>query len=154
MIPQDKLALSIKELIAISGISRTSIYNEIKLGRLVVRKLGRRTVVLVSDTERWLAACGPKAVDSHSLSVLSFRDAPGAATRPNCRHQNRTQCRVYLARHGWTAWGRRWRTDRPADDPVSGKERLEVHARPIQNTVWPFLFVKLCAGASYKILSV
>lgn len=56
MIPHDKLALSIKELIAISGISRTSIYNEIKLGRLVVRKLGRRTIVLVSDTERWLGA--------------------------------------------------------------------------------------------------
>jgi predicted DNA-binding transcriptional regulator AlpA len=56
MVPQDKLALSIKELIMISGVGRTSIYNEIKSGRLVVRKLGRRTVVLLADVHQWLAA--------------------------------------------------------------------------------------------------
>jgi predicted DNA-binding transcriptional regulator AlpA len=56
MIPQDKLALSIKELIVVSGISRTSIYNEIKTGRLVVHKLGRRTVVLAADVQNWLTA--------------------------------------------------------------------------------------------------
>lgn len=35
------------------GIGKTTFYAEIRAGRLPVRKVGRRTLVLASDAERW-----------------------------------------------------------------------------------------------------
>jgi len=39
-----------------AGIGRTQAYEEIKAGRLKVAKVGRRTIVPVAETEKWLAA--------------------------------------------------------------------------------------------------
>ena len=56
MTANNKLALSIKELIALSGVGRTTIYKEIKERRLIAHKLHRRTLILFSDVEQWLGS--------------------------------------------------------------------------------------------------
>jgi len=47
----DKLAVSIWEAVALTGIGRSSIYKLIKQGRLTPRKVGRRTLILIEDLE-------------------------------------------------------------------------------------------------------
>ena len=50
------LAVSIAEAVKLSDNSRTAIYQAIASGALVARKRGRRTLILYSDLEQWLAA--------------------------------------------------------------------------------------------------
>jgi hypothetical protein len=50
------LAYSIELLTEVTGVSRQVIYDEIKRGRLISRKLGRRTIVTRSDALKWLQA--------------------------------------------------------------------------------------------------
>lgn len=52
-----RIALTIDEAAAAVGIGRTLVFSEIKTGRLIARKVGRRTVILQDDLELWLAAC-------------------------------------------------------------------------------------------------
>jgi hypothetical protein len=52
--PFQKLAFSINDVVAVSGVGRTLVFAEIKLGRLVARKCGRRTVILQTDLQDWL----------------------------------------------------------------------------------------------------
>jgi hypothetical protein len=49
-----KLAFSINDVVAVSGVGRTLVFAEIKLGRLVARKCGRRTIILQTDLRDWL----------------------------------------------------------------------------------------------------
>ena len=56
----EKLAYSIQELSRLSGLGRTFLYEEIKAGRLIVSKAGRRSIVLHDHAENWLARL-PKA---------------------------------------------------------------------------------------------
>ena len=49
-----RLAYSIERLSKESDISRSMIYEEITAGRLIARKVGRRTIVRRSDALRWL----------------------------------------------------------------------------------------------------
>ena len=51
-----KLALSISEVVSTSGVGRTLVFAEMKAGRLIARKCGRRTVVLIDDLQNWLQA--------------------------------------------------------------------------------------------------
>ena len=51
----EKFAYSIQELSKLSGLGRTFLYEEIKAGRLVVSKAGRRSIVLHKDASNWLA---------------------------------------------------------------------------------------------------
>lgn len=48
------LAVSINEASALAGIGRTKLYEAISDGSLPVRKLGRRSLVIVSDLQAWL----------------------------------------------------------------------------------------------------
>lgn len=50
----NKLACSINETVAMSGMSRSAIYRAIKEKRIPKRKNGGRTLILVSDLERFL----------------------------------------------------------------------------------------------------
>ena len=50
----EKFGLTIDELVAACGLGRTSIYGQIRDGRLVARKCGRRTIILPSDAQNWL----------------------------------------------------------------------------------------------------
>jgi hypothetical protein len=45
------------------GIGRTTVFSEIKAGRLQARKVGKRTLVTAEDERAWLA-CLPKARES------------------------------------------------------------------------------------------
>lgn len=47
-----KLSVTIPEAVAMTGISRTSIYQLFRQKRLVPRKNGKRTLILVEDLER------------------------------------------------------------------------------------------------------
>lgn len=46
--------LSIKEVCRITGLSRTLISAQIRLGKLNAKKAGRRTLVMRTDLRRWL----------------------------------------------------------------------------------------------------
>lgn len=54
--PVEKLAYSITDLVRVAGVGRSFIYEEIKCGRLKVKKAGRRTLILQRDVEKWLGA--------------------------------------------------------------------------------------------------
>ena len=47
-------AISIEEFCRRYSLGRTKVYEEIKLGRLRARKVGRRTIVTQDDAETWL----------------------------------------------------------------------------------------------------
>ncbi|MER9755414.1 helix-turn-helix domain-containing protein [Mesorhizobium sp. M0166] len=49
-----KLAATINETVEMSGMSRSAIYRAIKENRIPKRKNGGRTLILVSDLERFL----------------------------------------------------------------------------------------------------
>jgi hypothetical protein len=51
-----KFALSVSEVVRASGVGRTLVFAEIKAGRLLARKCGRRTLVLIDDFQDWLQA--------------------------------------------------------------------------------------------------
>lgn len=48
-------AMSVKDIVQAAGVSRTTIYKEIKLGRLKITKIGRRSVILPENFKAWLA---------------------------------------------------------------------------------------------------
>jgi excisionase family DNA binding protein len=50
-----RAAFSIAEVCAQTGISRDTLYGEIRAGRLIGRKIGRRTLITPKDLERFLA---------------------------------------------------------------------------------------------------
>lgn len=58
-----RLALTIKDAVEVSGIGRTMIYSAIRDRRLIARKIGRRTVILTSDLISFLEHL-PKANES------------------------------------------------------------------------------------------
>lgn len=53
--PSTKAAMTVKDFCHDYGIGRTKVFEELATGRLKKRKLGRRTVILRSDAEAWLA---------------------------------------------------------------------------------------------------
>ena len=56
----DKITLSISEVAARTGISRTRLYQEISAGRLIVRKCGRRTLVPAAELQAWVDRLVPE----------------------------------------------------------------------------------------------
>jgi excisionase family DNA binding protein len=48
------LALSIRQVCALTGLGRTTVFAAIRTKRLVARKCGRRTVILVADLNTFL----------------------------------------------------------------------------------------------------
>ncbi len=52
--PPNKPAYTISGIVGMDFISRTQLYQEVKSGRLRVRKIGRRTIVLARDLQEWL----------------------------------------------------------------------------------------------------
>ena len=49
-----KRAYRIEEFCNRFGVGRTKVYEELKLGRLRGRKIGRRTIIAEDDAESWL----------------------------------------------------------------------------------------------------
>jgi len=50
------LAVSIPEACKLTSLSRSRLYGEIRDGRLKPRKIGRRTVIPMTELSRWIAA--------------------------------------------------------------------------------------------------
>ncbi len=55
----EKLAFSIAEVCATANLGRTTTYHLIKIGALRAVKVGRRTVVLAEDLNRFLSNLPP-----------------------------------------------------------------------------------------------
>ncbi|MCH8112081.1 MAG: helix-turn-helix domain-containing protein [Proteobacteria bacterium] len=51
----EPLAYTIDESREAARVGRTTIYQEIAAGRLIARKVGRRTIILRDDLKSWLA---------------------------------------------------------------------------------------------------
>jgi excisionase family DNA binding protein len=52
----DTAALTIDEFCRAYRVCRETCYREVRAGRLLAKKLGRKTLVLKSDAEAWAAA--------------------------------------------------------------------------------------------------
>ena len=50
----EQLAHTIDEVCKIAKLGRSSVYEEIRSGRLIARKCGRRTIILATDLRAWL----------------------------------------------------------------------------------------------------
>jgi excisionase family DNA binding protein len=48
------VAYSVPDVLKMIGISRTTLYQLVKTGKLKVRKVGTRSVILSKDLEEWL----------------------------------------------------------------------------------------------------
>jgi excisionase family DNA binding protein len=74
-------AYSIAEACAIAGIRRTTLYNNIRAGKLRAIKIGSRTLILAPDLYRWLDGMPPLSrptaenVSERSVTVHSGSDA-------------------------------------------------------------------------------
>jgi hypothetical protein len=51
---------SVNDFCQWAGIGRTAVYAEMKAGRLLAKKCGRRTIILRSEAERWLTSLPPQ----------------------------------------------------------------------------------------------
>lgn len=52
--PVQKAALSVAEFCEAAGISKANFYNQVKAGRIQIRKCGSRTLIPVSELSAWL----------------------------------------------------------------------------------------------------
>jgi excisionase family DNA binding protein len=57
-----KLAYSIDDIANLVGVGRSLLFEEIKAGRLSVKKAGRRTLVTDADLRGWLSNLPAKSV--------------------------------------------------------------------------------------------
>ncbi len=62
---ETKGAMSVNEFLHWASIGRTKFYDELASGRLKVRKVGRKTIVTMSDAVSWLE-CLPAQTDQES----------------------------------------------------------------------------------------
>lgn len=52
----EPLAIPLAEAARLSGVGRSTLYNEIALGNLEAHKVGRRTIVTMENLRAWLAS--------------------------------------------------------------------------------------------------
>ena len=64
-------AFSIEEFCRRFGVGRTKVYEELKLGRLRARKIGRRTIITADDAEGWLQRLPPMKTTNGRTEVVS-----------------------------------------------------------------------------------
>lgn len=64
-----RLAYSISRLVRESDVSRSLIYEEIASGRLIARKIGRRTIVRRADALAWLRSLPRLSRAEHDLAA-------------------------------------------------------------------------------------
>ena len=62
----NKAAMSVNEFCGWAGIGRSKFYQEVADGRIPIRKIGRRSVVLIADAQSWLESL-PTAGARHAM---------------------------------------------------------------------------------------
>ena len=55
-LPSARMALSVSEFCVTCSISRSLFYQEKKAGRILVLKVGKRTLIASTEVDRWLAS--------------------------------------------------------------------------------------------------
>ena len=55
-VPNPDNSLSVRDLADAEGVSVPTIWREIAAGRLIARKIGRRTIILPDDRAQWRRA--------------------------------------------------------------------------------------------------
>jgi excisionase family DNA binding protein len=73
------IALTLRQVVALSGVSRSSVYMAIGAGELRCKKLGRRTIVRFEDFRAWLD------------SLPDLRPRNGIVTGPVPRQRDRVE---------------------------------------------------------------
>jgi excisionase family DNA binding protein len=63
----EKMAISIAEAANLSGVGRTTIYQAIGRGDISVKKAGRRSLILLTDLQRWLEGLPTSGASAVSL---------------------------------------------------------------------------------------
>lgn len=71
---QQKLAYTLKEFMALAGVGRSFVYEEIAEGRLNAVKAGRKTLIREEDARAWLGAL-PTMTSNSSAAFLRRRSA-------------------------------------------------------------------------------
>ena len=81
-----RIAYSISRLAKESDISRSMIYEEIAAGRLIARKIGRRTIVRRADALAWLRSLPELSPTEQEITATQEKRTKGiridAATEP------------------------------------------------------------------------
>lgn len=54
--PEHRGALGVDEFCGWAGIGRNKFYQEVKAGKLTLRKVGRKSVITMTDAQAWLEA--------------------------------------------------------------------------------------------------
>jgi len=49
-----RIAYTVDEVVELLGVGRTTLYEAIKAGDLQTKKLGRRTLILAEELDRWV----------------------------------------------------------------------------------------------------
>jgi excisionase family DNA binding protein len=93
-----RLAYSIEQLAKLTSLGRQFIYDEISAGRLVARKKGRRTVILRSEAEGWLAAA-PTIEASTASADPNPVATPTNRSEPPKRSSLREPHDIHRAKH-------------------------------------------------------
>jgi excisionase family DNA binding protein len=52
---QNRISMGVDEAAKAAGIGQTKLREEISAGRLIARKLGKRTLIAMADLETWIA---------------------------------------------------------------------------------------------------
>lgn len=57
----NRIAFTIAEVAKAAGVGRTTVFEEIRHGRLVARKMGRRTIITADELDAWLKSLPPRS---------------------------------------------------------------------------------------------
>ena len=74
----EKLAYTIPEFMEIFGTGRFKTYEEIRAGRLKIKKVGRRTLISKADAENWFNNL-PNDIGSEPTQLVNSRKKRDAA---------------------------------------------------------------------------
>lgn len=66
---ENKVAITIQDFCQNYGVGRTFVFNEIKAGRLPIKKAGQRTLILRSDADAWLSSLPGRNKTKTSLAT-------------------------------------------------------------------------------------
>ena len=72
-----RIALSIADVVGLTGIGRTKIYEAIRDGELPLVKIGKRSLVLDEDVRSWLRRHRVGGLDRSNLAVDAAEPGPG-----------------------------------------------------------------------------
>jgi len=65
----NQIAITVEEAAKAAGVGRTTIFMELRSGRLKGRKIGRRTVVSIEDLNAWLTSLPTRPVDDQPVKA-------------------------------------------------------------------------------------